>query len=55
MQEIRFVIISKSLNLSRYEKLKIEDLNYFDFNYESERNKFIVNVEHHIYYRDIFV
>ena len=49
------IIVLKSLNLSRQKKLKIENLNYFDFDYKSERNKFIINIKRHIYYRDIFV
>ena len=55
MQKMRFITISKLINLSRHKKLKAENLSYFDFNYESERNKFIVNFERYIYYRDIFI
>ena len=49
------IIISKSSDLSRQKKLRAENLNYFDFNYENKRNKLIVNVERYIYYRDMFV
>ena len=43
------------INLSRYKKLKIEDLKYFDFNYENKYNEFIINFKYYIYYRDIFI
>ena len=55
MQEMRSATTSKPLDLSRYKKLKIKDLGYFDFNYKSERNKLIVNVERYIYYYDMFI
>ena len=42
-------------NLLRYEKLRIEDLGYFDLDYKSEYNEFIVSFKRYIYYRDIFI
>ena len=41
--------------LSKSEKLRAEDLDYFDFDYENEHNEFIISVGRYIYYRDIFV
>ena len=35
-------------------KLRVEDLGYFDPDYESERNEAIVSVGRHVYYRDMF-
>ena len=32
-----------------------KDINYFDFIYENDKNNIIVNVDRHIYYRDVFV
>ena len=55
MQNIKSVIILKSLNLSRQKKLKIKNLNYFDFDYENKRNEFIVNVKCYIYYYNMFI
>ena len=54
---MKFIIIItfKSSKLLRHKKLKVENLNYFDLDYESKRNKFIVNFERYIYYYDIFV
>ena len=54
MQKRRFTIFEIS-DLSRYKKLRIRNLRYFDFNYESKYNKFIINFKYYIYYRDIFV
>ena len=53
MQKMRFLI--QKIELSRFDKLKIENLNYFDLDYKNESNDFIVNSNRHIYYRDIFV
>ena len=39
----------------RTDKLRVEDLEYFDSDYKSERNKFIVSFDRHVYYRDMFV
>ena len=33
----------------------IDDIEYFDFIYENEKNNSIVNVSRYIYYRDIFI
>ena len=48
-------IIPKTINPSKPKKSKIENLKYFDFNYESEYNESIINFKYHIYYRNIFV
>ena len=42
-------------NAPRTEKLRAEDLEYFDSNFESEHNKVIISSERHIYYRDMFI
>ena len=48
-------LIIKTIDLSRYKKLKIEDFGYFDLNYKSEYNEFIVNFKYYIYYHNIFI
>ena len=43
-------------NEQRFIIIKIvDDIKYFDFTYENEKNNSIVNVNRHIYYRDIFI
>ena len=37
------------------DKLRAENLEYFDSNYESERNESIVSSGRHVYYRNMFV
>ena len=39
----------------RIEKLRAENLEYFDPEFESEHNETIVSSERHVYYRDMFV
>ena len=36
-------------------KLRVENLEYFDPDYKSERNEFIVSFDRYVYYRDMFV
>ena len=57
MQDIRFIITSDTgiLDLLRLDKLYIKNLRYFDSNYESENNKFIISISRYIYYRNIFI
>ena len=40
---------------NRAGKLGVEDLGYFDPDYESEKNESIVSPGRHVYYRDIFL
>ena len=40
---------------NRAVKLRVEDLGYFDPDYESEKNESIVSAGRHVYYRDIFL
>ena len=54
MQEIR-ASSAESTDISRTEKLRAEDLEYFDSDFESEHNEVIVSSERHVYYRDMFV
>ena len=35
--------------------IRVKDVNYFDSKYFENFNVFIVNVEKHVYYRDVFV
>ena len=49
------VIVLKLSDSSRQKKLRVENLSYFDLNYENKRNEFIINFEHYIYYRDMFL
>ena len=39
----------------RIGKLRAENLEYFDPEFESEHNEFIISSERHVYYRDMFV
>ena len=57
MQGIRSVTNSnmRILDLLRSSKLRAKDLRYFNSDYESENNEFIVSVNRYIYYRDIFM
>ena len=56
MQEKRLTApeISDSSN-SKYGKLRVKDLKYFDLNYKSEYNEFIISFKRYIYYYNIFI
>ena len=49
------VSLVESTNVSRTEKLRAKDLEYFDPDFKSEHNEIIVSSGRHVYYRDMFV
>lgn len=48
-------IAQNTTDSPRTNKLRAEDLRYFDPDFESEHNESIVSSRRHVYYRDMFV